>query len=83
MINGKQIIFIKIYKDIAHNNVEEKVGQLLSHLVLTSYKQYKYGQFLLHLKKNVNKITLKYVLMEFQGFVTNILQKVKLETNCE
>jgi hypothetical protein len=45
VINGKQIIFIQIYKDIAHNNVEEKVGQLLSHLVLTFYKQYKYGQF--------------------------------------
>jgi hypothetical protein len=36
VINGKQIIFIQIHKDITHNNVEEKARQLLSHLVLTS-----------------------------------------------
>ncbi len=36
VVNVKEVIFIQIYNDITHNNVEEKVGQLLPHLVLTS-----------------------------------------------
>jgi hypothetical protein len=36
VVNVKQVIFIQIHNDITHNNVEEKVGQLLPHLVLTS-----------------------------------------------
>jgi hypothetical protein len=36
VVNVKQVIFIQIHEDITHNNVEEKVGQFLSHLVLTT-----------------------------------------------